>query len=335
MDTGAQGAPDEGMRGRADREDGDGDGGRVQPQDGDSDRDTHTPVTEPVDESYPPDDDEDAPGQHVPEPRAQRVRGAMQARPGKAKAQRRLVKGSSRIMVQEKRRKALELRKAGATYDQIAQAVGYKDSGGARKAVLKGFGEVIQEPVAELRTMQIERLNHMLMVLWPKVQTGDTVAINTSLSVMNKIDALMGTEAARQIEVKNDHAVLVIDGNKEDYIAALKKMAGAGVNPDGTNMTAQQVPQALPSGQPATPPSRYPPGMGPQEDVVDAELVEETLPEVFGGEEHPPDVQMSDCTSPLGTVCKDPACPLHFGQGRTKKKFNFGVDPTVQRKKGA
>lgn len=26
--------------------------------------------------------------------------------------------------------------------------------------------------------------------------------------------------------------------------------------------------------------------------------------------------KMSDCPSPLGTVCKDPACPLHFGRVR-------------------
>jgi hypothetical protein len=24
------------------------------------------------------------------------------------------------------------------------------------------------------------------------------------------------------------------------------------------------------------------------------------------------DAKMSDCTSALGTACKDPACPLHF-----------------------
>lgn len=252
----------------------------------------------------------------------------------KAKQRKRVAKGSSRILVQQKRRQALEMRKAGATYQIIADQVGYADAGGARKAVLKAFGEVIQEPVQELKTLQVERLNHMLLVLWPKVQQGDTSAMNTALSIMNKIDSLMGTDAATQIEVRNDTAVLVVEGDKNDYIAALKKMSGAGIGPDGKNLTAVQVPdpKGLPS--PTGVMSHYPPGMGQSdldastppgdmlvEDIVDAEVVGEA--------------KMSDCPSPLGTVCMDPTCRLHFPNAapamETKKKFKFGVDPTVKR----
>lgn len=274
------------------------------------------------DDGYPPDEDDgDGPGTNVPTPRGQHTRRVMQAKKPQSSPAKRVTRGkkASRILAQEKRRKALELRKAGATYAQIAEAVGYSQPTGARKAVLKAFGEVIQEPVTELKTIQIERLNHMLMVLWPKVQAGDTVAINTSLNVMNKIDALMGTEAARQIEVKNDTAILVVDGNKESYLAALKKMAGAGVQPDGTNApTAVQTPtpQALPS-----PPShRYPPGMGSPEDIIDAELVEDE-PSVPAGTDH-----AEASADPTGGV-KD-----ETQEGvQTKKKFSWGVDPTAGR----
>jgi hypothetical protein len=303
----------------------------------------------PDDEGYPIDpdaegrhddlEDEDGPGKHVPYPRHQHVRGQLQAhKPRSKKAQKRLTKSSNRILAQENRKKSLELRKAGATYQQIAEAVGYHDASGARKAVMKAFGEVIQEPVAELRTMQVERLNHMLMVLWPKVQGGDERAISTALMVMNKIDALMGTEAAKQVEVTDTKSILVIDGDKDGYIAALKKMSGAGVSPDGTNMkttvTAEQI-KALPSPEA----NRYPPGMGgpvqqpSTEDVVEGVLVDDNNISGDTPTSSAEGPKMSDCTSPLGTVCKDPACPLHYGR-RTKKQFKFGVDPTVRRKEG-
>ena len=290
-------------------------------------------------EAYPPDpDDVDMPGMNVPTPRARQVRtGAMQAGMKRAPQKSpKLGKKGTRILAQQKRRQAVELRKAGATYQIIAEQVGYNDASAARKAVMKAYGEIIQEPVQELKTLQIERLNHMLLVLWPQVQQGDLGAMNTSLSIMNKIDHLMGTEAAREIKVQNDSAILVVDGNKDDYIKALQKMSGAGVMPDGTNMSAQQV-QALPtSGGPSSTnkaPSRYPPGMGvavQDEEIVDAEVVE--------------DVKMSDCPAPLGTVCMEQGCPVHHPNAisgdtptptavETKKKFSFGVDPTVKRKK--
>lgn len=41
-------------------------------------------------------------------------------------------------------------------------------------------------------------------------------------------------------------------------------------------------------------------------DIVPGEIVE-----------HPMGPKMSDCTSPLGAVCQDPACPLHFGEAGT------------------
>lgn len=268
---------------------------------------------QPLD-GYPPDPVEDQPGQHVPTPRAARARGVLQAHKPKSKARKRVAKGSSRIISQQKRRQALEYRKAGMTYAQIAEQIGYANASGAAKAVKKAFGEVIQEPVAELKAIQIERLNHMLLTLWAKVSTGDEVAINTSLRIMDKIDALMGTEHARQVEVTNNNAVLVIDGNKDDYLAALKKMTGAGVQPDGTNSPNPTThPMALPSAP--APTHNYPPGMAPAQtpygqgdaDIVDAEVVHGDV---------------IDRDEAEAVVEAEPV--------KTQKKFSWGVDPKAK-----
>jgi AraC-like DNA-binding protein len=282
-------------------------------------------VDDAVDE-YPadPPDDFDGPG-NVPPLRSAGVRKKVLQTHPVTNRTKKVGKSPSRILAQEKRRKALELRKTGATYDQIAQFVGYNDGSAARKAVIKAFGQVIQEPVAEVRVIQIERLNHMLMTLWPKVNQVDENAIRTSLAVMDKIDALMGTEAARQVEVTNTGAVLVVDGNKDDYLRALKKMAG--ISSDGHNVSPGQARHALPPGHSTGVVQTdqgplYPPGMsgtvdsgvGDEDsafggrDVVDAELVEDS-------HEHP----RTEDTSGV-----HPATP-------TQRKFSFGVDPTVRR----
>ena len=322
---------------------------------------------EPEDQGdpYPADmDDEAVDGPETPEHVVPAVRGpavrqkVLQARPPMTRKEaKRVKKRTTRIMAREKQRKALELRKAGATYDDIAKAVGYADSSGARKAVIKAFNNVIQEPVAEVRILRGEQLNHMLMTLWPKVQQGDENAIRTALAVMDKHDRLTGADQPAQTVTNNNTGILVIDGNKDDYISAARKMAGLGIQEDGTNAGAQVHMPALPV-QAGT---RYPPGMGPQVsqqpdvvdgDVVDAEVVEEGLDPYGLGSAVPEPTgtvksgaRMSDCTSPLGEVCKDPKCPLHFphnnGGGmerideptpQPKKKFSFGVEPTVRKK---
>lgn len=183
-------------------------------------------------------------------------------------------KGGGRILAKEKQRKALELRKGGASYSAIAQAVGYSDQGGARKAVMRAFRDIIQEPAAEVRTIQIERLNHMLLTLWPKVQQGDERAIDTSLRVMDKIDRLMGTEAASQVNVnvQQTAGILVIDGDKDDYLRAMKRMVG--IDPNGSNIHAitASAPMAPPTGMPIDLDATY-----ATEDVVEGEVLD-TVP---------------------------------------------------------
>ena len=106
-----------------------------------------------------------------------------------------------RILAQQKRRDAIELRKMGVTYQKIADAVGYPSSQEARKQVLKAYNEIVQEPAMELRGLQVERLNHLLTIAWQQAQGGSLSAINVCVSLMSRIDILMGTESAQKIEV--------------------------------------------------------------------------------------------------------------------------------------
>lgn len=252
------------------------------------------------DDSYPPDEEEDSDGYGpVPVPRAQAIRKsvlARQTKPAKIKGKS-VSKGGGRILAKEKQRKALEMRKAGMPYQVIAEQLGYSDQSGARKAVLKAFGDIVQEPALEVRTLQVERLNHMLLTLWGKVQQGDERAIDTSLRVMDKLDRLMGTEAAQSIDV-NVHqtgAILVIDGSKDDFIRAAKQMAG--LTGDGSN-----VPQTA---------------IAPPSGVIDGTVVDE-LPYV------PVDGSLADALGPEGieTIHNIMAPP-----DPPKKTYDFGVDP--------
>lgn len=135
----------------------------------------------------------------------------------------------ARLIAYERQRKALELRKAGLTYAQIADQCGYSSPATARKAVVSILESTQRESVNDFRTIQFERLSYMIMKLWPRVQDGDEKAIMATASLMERQDRLMGTEAATKVDAHVHHTggVLVIDGSEDDYVEALEKMAAA------------------------------------------------------------------------------------------------------------
>ena len=121
-------------------------------------------------------------------------------------------------------RDALELRKAGVPYQAIAERLGWKSSASAYKAVKKALEDQINEPAEELRQMEIERLNHLLMLIWAKIQQGDMRSIEQALRVMERISTLRGMDQAQKMSEAQAGGVLIVDGQDEDeYIASLEQ----------------------------------------------------------------------------------------------------------------
>lgn len=127
----------------------------------------------------------------------------------------------------KRERMALELRKAGMTYQQIADKIGWKNGETASRAVKRALDRITDEPADDLRKLMEERLGTMLMVLWPDIQRGDNQAIAQGLKIMDRQAALRGLEAPKKFEVNatSEH-VLTIGGPKEAFMAALQAHRG-------------------------------------------------------------------------------------------------------------
>jgi hypothetical protein len=110
------------------------------------------------------------------------------------------------IEVLERERKALELRKGGATFEQIAQALGYSDRSNAHKAVRKAMRETIQEPAHQVRELELERLDVLLKALWPTaLATGhkdQARTVERCLAIMARRSALLGLDAPQRMKVQ-------------------------------------------------------------------------------------------------------------------------------------
>jgi hypothetical protein len=100
-----------------------------------------------------------------------------------------------RIAAVEKQSQALELRKAGATYDSIAQTIGYSSRAGAALAVEAALRKTLQEPADELRKLDLERLNTMLLAIWARARQGSLDDIDMVLKILARKAKLLGLDA--------------------------------------------------------------------------------------------------------------------------------------------
>ncbi len=107
---------------------------------------------------------------------------------------------AQRIKATERQRQALELRKAGATYEHIAKELGYRGRAGAAVAITSAMRKTIQEPADDVRRIDLERLNSWLVALQPKIRTGDALSIQTGLRIMERRAKLLGLDQPIKID---------------------------------------------------------------------------------------------------------------------------------------
>ena len=102
----------------------------------------------------------------------------------------------------EKQRRCLDLRRAGVTYDVIAEQVGYSNAGAAYNAVRSALRATLQEPANEVRELEVDRLDRLERALWPAALNGDQGAIDRILRISERRARLLGLDAPTKQEVE-------------------------------------------------------------------------------------------------------------------------------------
>jgi hypothetical protein len=137
-----------------------------------------------------------------------------------------------RLLAAEKQRRALEMKIAGATLEQIAAEVGYKGPSGAYQAIQAALKAALQPPADELRRLQYERLERLYQVAHKKAVgdgTGepDWEAMDRAIKIMQRIHALFGLEV-RKVRLGGDEDAPPLKGEMRiDVFADIAKYASA------------------------------------------------------------------------------------------------------------
>lgn len=115
----------------------------------------------------------------------------------------------------EKERQCLELKRAGLPFDEIAARVGYSNRGSAYRAYQRAMARTLQQPAAEIRQLEADRLDRLQVALWTKAMKGDGWAVDRVLSIMERRARLLGLDhadglAERQQRLDELQAALVV-----------------------------------------------------------------------------------------------------------------------------
>lgn len=92
---------------------------------------------------------------------------------------------------------ALELRRAGKSYPEIAAALGVATSH-AHRLVEEGMTDArsqVGAEAAQLRSEEISRLDAMLQGLWPAARKGGVTAVDRVLKIMERRARLLGLDS--------------------------------------------------------------------------------------------------------------------------------------------
>jgi len=122
----------------------------------------------------------------------------MKETPTRKRKQRRNITAS--VQALDKHLQALELRKGGASYQQIAQALGYSGPSGAFKAVETALKESKREAGEELRTLELERLDSAFLAIWTYVKNGHLGAMDRMLRIMERRARLLGLDKPTKVQ---------------------------------------------------------------------------------------------------------------------------------------
>jgi len=114
------------------------------------------------------------------------------------------------IKAAEKRKRALELRRDGHTFDVIAKKMGINSGATAWKMVTKGIRDLPKQAAQEVVDLEIIRLDHLLVGLFERFKKGSHGSVDRILRVMTRRAALLGLDAPKAQHVQMETIQTVI-----------------------------------------------------------------------------------------------------------------------------
>lgn len=120
--------------------------------------------------------------------------------PRKKPSKRKKTPSKRTITMMRKESESFTLRMAGASYQQIADQVGYADPSGAYRAFNRALSRIIMEEPDEMRLLELSRLDRIQIEIYRNATQGQLGAVDRYLKIAERRAKLMGIDAAERVE---------------------------------------------------------------------------------------------------------------------------------------
>lgn len=104
------------------------------------------------------------------------------------------------VAAAERRKKALALRLAGATLNEIAEVNGCAVST-VHADIQRCLSDIPRQEADELRAQEVTRLDRLQRACWDPALAGDLAAIDRALRIIDRRAKMLGLDAPQQVEV--------------------------------------------------------------------------------------------------------------------------------------
>jgi DNA-binding CsgD family transcriptional regulator len=125
-----------------------------------------------------------------------------------------------RLTYAERKLQALELRKGGATFQQIGDALGISKQNAHKHVMtaLTAMNEQIAEEASVMRTLELERLDKLWFAMYRQATQGNQGAVDRCIRIMERRAKLLGLDAPTRTELstKDDKPIIIRLVNDDD-----------------------------------------------------------------------------------------------------------------------
>jgi transposase-like protein len=116
----------------------------------------------------------------------------------------------NRALSAARRVRAVELKTAGLTYEQIASELGYANRGTVYRIISEALKTQTLEAVGQLRSLEIERLDKLQLALWQKAMDGDVPSAIAVVRCIASRCRLLGLEGRGLLDEDSRPRTLVV-----------------------------------------------------------------------------------------------------------------------------
>lgn len=155
----------------------------------------------------------------------------------------------------ERTKSALLMRKAGWSYSSIAERLGFKSVQAAHKCVTAALTKMIEKPSAELRALEVARLDLMQSTIWEKAMKGDYGAIDRCLEISKRRSLLLGLNSPQKIALTDPTGMHNYEDPRAELMSRLESIAQnvsvplpAGANSQALPVFPRRLPEHAGSG---------------------------------------------------------------------------------------